>query len=215
MTISDEASAKERAPHFSMLRSYHAADFLTLANVFSGTVSILMMMSYLVALQDWRVKVALAAPIFAFAFDVADGKIARWRHEQSVFGRELDSLADIVSFGVAPVAVAYGLGMRGGLDLIILVFFVGCGVSRLARYNITAARLSNEQGKVKYFEGMPIPSSLLLILILAVCFYMGRVGDNLALGVIEVGFLRWHPLSVLYLANGCAMISKRLHVPKL
>ncbi len=215
MSTPNEALPKPQLQHFSMLRSYHAADFLTLANAFSGTVSILMMMSYLVTPRDWQVEVAVAALVLAFLFDVADGKLARRRHEQSIFGRELDSLADIVSFGVAPVAAAYALGMRGGADWLILVFFVGCGVSRLARYNITAARLSNEQGKVKYFEGMPIPSSLFLIFVLAVCFFMGRVGDNLALGVMEIGFLRWHPLSILYFANGCAMISKSLHVPKL
>lgn len=66
------------------------------------------MMSYLVTPQNWRVNVALALLVLALVFDVADGKVARWRHEQSLFGRELDSLADIVSFGVAPVAVAYG-----------------------------------------------------------------------------------------------------------
>ncbi len=209
------SSTKRQTVHFSMLRSYHVADLLTLANVFSGTLSILMMMSFVAVPQSWEVEVALAALVCAFGFDVADGKIARSRHEQSVFGRELDSLADIVSFGVAPVAVAYGLGMRGSLDAIILMFFVGCGVSRLARYNITAARLSDAQGKVKYFEGMPIPSSLVLILVLAVCFYVGRVGDDLPFGVIEMASLRWHPLSILYFVNGSAMISKRLHLPKL
>lgn len=132
-----------------------------------------------------------------------------------MLGQELDSLADIVSFGVAPVAVAYGLGMRGGVDVLILVFFVGCGISRLARFNITAAQLSDPTGKVKYFEGTPIPSSLLLILVLAVCFSTGRIGDRLPLGIIEVASFQWHPLSLLYFANGCTMISKRLRIPKL
>lgn len=197
-----------------MLRSYHVADLLTLANAFAGTASVLGMMSYLITPQSWRVNVALGLLVLALVFDFADGKVARWRHEHSPFGRELDSLADIVSFGVAPVAVAYGLGMRGGLDALILLFFVGCGVSRLARFNVTAAQLSNETGRVKYFEGMPIPSSVLLILVLAVCFHMGRIGDNLPLGFIAIASFQWHPLSILYFASGCAMISKRLRIPK-
>ena len=212
MTKND--SLRQQDAHFSMLRSFHVADLLTLANAFAGMTSIMIMMSYLITPQSWRVPVAMALLVLALVLDVADGKVARWRHEQSLFGRELDSLADIVSFGVAPVVVAYGLGMRGSLDALILVFFVGCGVSRLARFNITAAQLANEKGKVKYFEGMPIPSSLLLILALAVCFYTGHVGDDLPLGLVEIASLQWHPSSIFYFAIGCGMISKRLRLPK-
>src|SRR5262249_39877368 len=138
----------------------------------------------------------------------------RGRTQPSAFGQELDSLADIVSFGVAPVVVAYGLGMRGGIDAVILVFFVGCGISRLARFNITAAQLADETGKVKYFEGTPIPSSLLLILVLIICFSTGYVDDRLPLGTVSVASFHWHPLSILYFVNGCAMISKTLRIPK-
>ena len=99
----------------------------------------------------------------ALLFDFADGRVARRRGEHSPFGQELDSLADTVSFGVAPAALGYGLGLRGGLDIIILIFFVACGISRLARYNVTASQLSDDSGKVKYFEGTPIPSSLVLV----------------------------------------------------
>ena len=212
--MASKDSPQRQVIHFSMLRSYHVADLLTLANAFAGTASILAMMSYLITPQSWRVSVALGLLPLALVFDIADGRVARWRYEHSVFGRELDSLADIVSFGVAPVAVAYGLGMRGSLDALMLVFFVGCGISRLARFNITAAQLSNDKGKVKYFEGMPTTSSLLLTLVLAICFYTGRVGDGLPLGVIEIASFQWHPLSILYFANGCAMISKTLRIPK-
>jgi CDP-diacylglycerol---serine O-phosphatidyltransferase len=106
------------------------------------------------------------------------------------------------------------MGLRGGLDILLLVFFVGCGISRLARFNITAVDLADAQGKVRYFEGLPIPSSLLLILVLALCFALGRVGDHLPFGVVTLGSYRWHPLSLLYFANGCAMISKTLRIPK-
>lgn len=213
--MANEQAWHRQIVHFSLLRSYHLADLLTLANAFAGMASILAMLSDLVTPQPWRVSVALGFLPLALVFDIADGYVARERSQQSGFGRELDSLADIVSFGVAPVVVAYGLGMRGGVDALILVFFVGCGISRLARFNITAAQLSDAKGKVRYFEGLPIPSSLLLILVLASCFYTGHVGDHLPLGVVTVASVHWHPLSVLYLANGCAMISKTLRIPKL
>src|SRR5215467_2825125 len=131
--------------HFSLLRSYQLADLLTLANAFAGTASILFMMSHLLTLEPWRVNMALGLLPVALGFDMADGFVARWRHQHSGFGQELDSLADIVSFGVAPIVIAYGLGMRGGWDALIFLFFVGCGISRLARFNITAAELSDAQ----------------------------------------------------------------------
>src|SRR5215510_3500598 len=212
--MAHEQGQQRPVVHFSMLRSYGLADLLTLANAFAGMASILAMLSDLVTPQPWRVSVALGFLPLALVFDIADGYVARERSQQSGFGRELDSLADIVSFGVAPVVVAYGLGMRGGVDALILVFFVGCGISRLARFNITAAQLSDEMGKVKYFEGTPIPSSLLLILVLIICFSTGYIGDRLPLGIVSIASFHWHPLSVLYLANGCAMISK-LRIPKL
>jgi CDP-diacylglycerol--serine O-phosphatidyltransferase len=213
--MNNEDAMQKKGVHFSLLRSYHVADLITLANACAGTASILAMMSYLVSPDSWRVYVALGLLPLAFVCDYADGLVARWRYESSVFGRELDSLADIVSFGVAPVTLAYGLGMRGGLDAIILVFFVSCGISRLARFNITAAQLADDKGKVQYFEGAPIPSSIVLILVLAVCLYTGRVGDSLPLGVIEVASFEWHPLSLLYFVTGCAMVSKTLRIPKL
>ena len=198
-----------------MLRDYQFADLITLANGASGTGAIFAVMSYLVNPQAWRIYAALALLVLAFFFDVLDGRVARSRQKNSPFGQELDSLADIVSFGVAPAALAYGLGMNGGLDTAILIFFVACGISRLARYNVTAAQLSEPSGKVKYFEGTPIPSSLLLVAILGVCFYFGWRGDRLPLSVVEIVELEWHPMSALFFFNGCAMISKTLHVPKI
>lgn len=197
-----------------MLRSYRAADVLTLGNAAAGTGAILSVMSYMEFPDRWRVYLALWLLPLAFVLDLADGTVARQRPGQSLFGRELDSLADIVSFGVAPVALAYALGMRGGVDVLILIFFVTCGISRLARYNITAAELANARGKVAYFEGAPIPSSLLLVLLLGLCFYTGRVGPDLPLGVVRLASFEWHPLSLFYFLLACAMISKTLRIPK-
>ena len=201
--------------HFSMIRSYQAADLLTLANAAAGTAAILAIMSYLITPESWRVYAALLLLPAALVFDIADGRVARRRKRNSMFGQELDSLADIVSFGVAPACLAYGLGMRGGWDAIILMYFVACGISRLARYNITAAQLAGEGGKVRYFEGTPIPSSLLLVVFLGVCFHSGRTGDDLPFAVAKIGPLYWHPLSLLFFLNGSTMISKTLRIPKL
>jgi CDP-diacylglycerol--serine O-phosphatidyltransferase len=130
-------------------------------------------------------------------------------------GRELDSLADIVSFGVAPAALGYAAGLRGGWDLLALVFFVCCGVSRLARFNVTAEQLSGGGDKVRYFEGMPIPSSVLLTAVLALAAWQGRVGEALWGGSWQLGPWALHPLALMYLVAGSLMVSKTLHIPKL
>ena len=115
----------------------------------------------------------------AIVFDVLDGRIARWRHRASPLGRELDSLADLISFGVAPASIAYAVGLDTVLDQCVLVYFVLCGLSRLARYNVTAESLSDSQGKVRHFEGTPIPTSVLLVLLLLALTAAGRIGDAL------------------------------------
>lgn len=206
---------RKKHTHLSMIRNYHPADLITLANGAAGTAAIFVVMSFLTTPEIWRVYLAMGLMAVALAFDIADGKIARRRDEHSAFGQELDSLADIVSFGVAPAVLAYGLGMRGLIDGIILVYFVGCGISRLARYNVTAGDLADDAGKVKYFEGTPIPSSLILVAVLAICVVLGRIGENLPLGAIEIGAARWHPFSLLFFVNGSTMISKTLRIPKL
>ena len=209
------ANPKKKPVHFSMLRDYRAADLITLANGGAGTAAVLTMMSYSTSPEAWRVYLSIALMAVALFFDFADGRVARRRGEHSPFGRELDSLADIVSFGVAPAALGYGLGLRGELDIIVLIFFVTCGISRLARYNVTASQLSDDAGKVKYFEGTPIPSSLVLVAVLALCFYFQRAGEYLPMGRIEIASLGFHPFALLFFANGCTMISKTLKIPKL
>jgi CDP-diacylglycerol---serine O-phosphatidyltransferase len=105
--------------------------------------------------------------------------------------------------------------MRGGWDMAILTYFVVCGISRLARFNVTAATLSDASGKVKYFEGMPIPTSILIVVFLAVAFYQGAIGEELWMGSYLIGPARLHPLTVLYAISGTGMISATLRIPKL
>jgi CDP-diacylglycerol--serine O-phosphatidyltransferase len=147
-------------------------------------------------------------------FDILDGRIARWRQQASAMGRELDSLSDVISFGVAPAVIAYGCGMQGLYDRIVLVYFVACGVSRLARYNITAEAFSEDEGKVTYFEGTPIPTSLLLVLIMGVAASQGALGDSLWFGSMLIGGFTLHPLVLIFALSGSLMVS-RIRIPKI
>jgi CDP-diacylglycerol--serine O-phosphatidyltransferase len=151
----------------------------------------------------------------ALGCDIVDGFWARRFRRHSILGADLDSLSDIVSFGIAPAVLGFTLGMRGGWDMAILTYFVVCGISRLARFNVTAATLSDASGKVKYFEGTPIPTSILIVVLLAVAFYQGAIGEGLWLGSYLIGPARLHPLTVFYAISGTAMISATLRIPKL
>ena len=97
----------------------------------------------------------------------------------------------------------------------MLSYFVGCGVSRLARYNVTAEQLSGEDDKVKFFEGTPIPTSLLIVVMLAVAALTDRIGADLWFGVVHLGPWQLHPLVLVYALSGSLMISKTLRIPKL
>jgi CDP-diacylglycerol---serine O-phosphatidyltransferase len=210
MRSSDPAAPK----HFSMIREMHLADFFTLGNAASGMASVFLAMFYM---RNERADYLIAAAVMAVValiFDVFDGRIARWRHQHSILGRELDSLADIISFGVGPATLAFAAGMQGGWDLLALSYFVCCGVSRLARFNVTAETLSAGGDKVKYFEGTPIPTSVLLSVILAVCAWQGGVGAALYGGMWTIGPWDFHPFVLLFVLSGTLMISKTLRIPK-
>ena len=176
-------------------------------------------------------------------------------------GQELDSLADLVrcissphssrvsptfhpphivvptadgrqvSFGVAPATAAFALGLRTPLDTLLLAFFVLCGLTRLARFNVTVSSLPKDStGKSKYFEGFPIPTSLGIVLGMAIATYYGKVegaNEGIVGGVLggEVsmggmgsgtgpGWAAWHPITLVFVGWGCAMVSRSIHIPK-
>lgn len=203
-----------RQKPFSMIREFHLADWFTLSNAFCGVGALFSVMSYLQTKEVIHLWFACGLIPFALLFDVLDGRIARWRNQSSALGRELDSLADIISFGVAPAVIAYGCGMQGLYDRIVLVFFVACGVSRLARYNITAEELSQGSDKVKYFEGTPIPTSLALVGVLAWATGANAIGDAMWFGVVYIGGFQLHPLVLMFAVSGSLMIS-RIRIPKI
>jgi CDP-diacylglycerol---serine O-phosphatidyltransferase len=205
--------AVEKKKPFSLIRTFALADVVTMGNAFAGTGAILACMSYLATGQRSIIWTVLVLQPVALVCDALDGAVARWRHRSSPLGADLDSLADIVSFGVAPAVFGFTVGMRGVWDAIILCFFVACGIARLARYNVTAAALSDERGKVRYYEGTPIPSSLLLVVVLGIAFATGNVHERLWFGAIELGPFALHPLSLIYVISGSFMIST-IKIPK-
>ncbi len=198
-----------------MIRSYTPADALTIANASCGTIAIFLCVDYMAFSDPWRLWLAIALLPAALIFDILDGYVARLNpRRQSVLGADLDSLSDVISFGVSPAVLGYTLGLRGGWDMVCLTFFVVCGVSRLARFNVTAAQFSTgESQKVSHFEGTPIPTSIVIGGLLALMLWKGHVRQDLWLGEVRVGPLLLHPLVLIYVLSGSAMIST-IRIPK-
>ncbi|HYS44451.1 MAG TPA: CDP-diacylglycerol--serine O-phosphatidyltransferase [Geobacteraceae bacterium] len=203
----------KRHKPFAMIREFQLADWFTLANAVCGTGALFSMLTFLQTTDVRHVYFACGMVVAALVFDVLDGRVARWRQKSSGMGRELDSLADVISFGVAPAVIGYGCGMQGLYDRIVLTYFVACGVSRLARYNITAAALS-EGDKVKYFEGTPIPTSLLLVVLMFLAATQGALRDSLWFGQVVFAGFTLHPMVLAFAVSGSLMVS-RIRFPKL
>lgn len=199
----------------SIFRSFVLADVITLTNAGLGMASILLCLNHVAddgVSRLWAVFLLLP---LALVCDVLDGFVARRGKRRSLLGADLDSLADIVTFGVAPAVLGFALGLRGVWDALVLIYFVNCGISRLARFNVTAEALSAGTGKVKYYEGTPIPTSIVIVFILGIAYWQGRIDHLLPFGAFRVGPWLLHPFSLLYAASGSAMISSTLRIPKL
>ncbi len=194
------------------IRSLALADVFTLCNAGCGVLIVILCSAY--AGDHQRSTMQLAFGLFPVALicDLLDGWVARKRRS-SIYGAELDSLADVISFGVAPTAVGFALGLDAPIDVLVLVGFVLCGVARLARFNVTAEALTDDRGKVSHFEGTPIPTSVLIVLVIAVAFHLGLVHDKLLGGSVALGPVTLHPIVRLFLASGAAMVSS-IRIPK-
>lgn len=203
-----------RKKHLTMLRSYTLADFFTLINGSCGTISIFLCLNY-IAKNDKNLLwiVFLLLPV-ALRCDVLDGYLARRGKKKSVLGADLDSLADIISFGVAPAVLGFTLGLRGVWDILLLTYFVVCGISRLARFNVTLIDLADASGKVKHFEGTPIPTSMTIVILLGIAFSLDHVGSQIWFGSYQIGPGILHLFTLLYALNGSTMISATLKIPK-
>ena len=197
-----------------MFRSYTVADLFTLGNASSGTIAIFLCLNYIADGRNRFFWIAFLLHFVALGCDVVDGYWARRTRRQSILGADLDSLADTVSFGVAPAVLGFTMGMRGGWDMLILAYFVVCGISRLARFNVTASALTDKKsGKVKYFEGTPIPTSVIIVALLGIAFAQEAIEAQLWFGSLRLGPATLHPLTLLYGASGTAMIST-IRIPK-
>lgn len=126
--------------------------FFTIANLITGAISLFFSIQMMF-------KAALIMIMVAAFCDVMDGLVARWLHCSSDFGKQLDSLADIVSFGVAPafLILLFKLSDMGWIGVVAAVLFIACGALRLARFNLLAPS--------KGFVGMPITAAGLLLAI--------------------------------------------------
>lgn len=126
---------------------YILPNLMTVANLFCGFISIIFSVR-------GQYKYAAIAVVIAAVFDQLDGRLARLTHATSKFGAELDSLCDLVSFGLAPAMLMYLWALnpfgRGGMMASFL--FVACGALRLARFNVQVGVVEKN-----YFQGLPIP----------------------------------------------------------
>jgi CDP-diacylglycerol---serine O-phosphatidyltransferase len=197
----------------SIFRSFVLADLITLANASCGMGALFLCLKHVTGSSTPYLWCIFALLPLALVCDVLDGFTARHLNRHSPLGGDLDSLADIVSFGVAPAALGFTLGLWGLWDALVLIYFVVCGISRLARFNVTAATLADQTGKVKYYEGTPIPSGIIIVAILGIFYWQGRVDDLIPFGSYRIGLWVFHPLTVLYAVSGSAMIST-IRIPK-
>jgi CDP-diacylglycerol---serine O-phosphatidyltransferase len=181
-----------------------------------------------------RLHHAALAILFAFFFDSIDGRVARLTKTQSEFGIELDSLADVISFGVAPAMLIYewALAPFGFTGLFISFAFAACGALRLARFNVLARR--GHGGASRYFVGLPIPLAAGVIVSMVVAQY-GTHGAELsdasrlpvavvvvALSLLMVSTVRYRTFkdlrldrrTVVFMAGAilaAALVGSRLH----
>ena len=190
--------------HLSMIRGFYLADLFTIANGVCGATAIFQSMKFLGNHDPRHVFLAFALILAAFVFDVLDGWIARWRHAASRRRRRKSSSRS----SRRRAAIAFAAGVNSWLDQVILLYFTACGLSRLARFNVTAESLTGKKGKVEYFEGTPIPTSVIPLGILVLAFSAGNLYPIHILGITL------HAVVLLFLLSGSLMISKTLRIPK-
>jgi CDP-diacylglycerol--serine O-phosphatidyltransferase len=160
---------KKRLEDLSFARLAPSA--LTLLGLASGASAIRF------AMED-SFKLAVAAVVFAMLFDMLDGRVARQFGADTRFGAQLDSLADLVSFGIAPAMIAYtwSLNRMGEGGWIAAVVYCLCAAIRLARFNIQAARDEGATEANPYFTGLPTPAAACMMLLpLLVSFQFARI----------------------------------------
>lgn len=186
---------------------YLLPNLFTLAAMFAGFYAI-------VAAMKGRYENAAIAIFIAVVLDGLDGRIARLMHAQSEFGAQLDSLSDMVSFGITPAMVMYtwSLSVLGKPGWLAAFLYAACTALRLARYNIQAKKIGS-----RYFQGLATPAAASLVAsIVWVCSVYGVTGESLAipmlviailLGLLKVSTIRYHSFKNLDLRNKVPFIA--------
>lgn len=144
----------------------------TVSSIFCGFYALVLCASNPGPAQLYQAALAI---FFAIFFDGFDGRVARLTRTQSDFGVELDSLADVISFGVAPALLAYkwALAQLGFVGVAIAFAFATCGALRLARFNVMAQR--KVPGSSKFFIGLPIPLAAGVLISLVIAYHHARL----------------------------------------
>jgi len=178
---------------------YLLPNLMTAGNLFCGFASVLRIIegkSGDEALASGKYKEAIAFILGACVFDLLDGRLARLGGHESPFGREFDSLADVVSFGVAPALLVYDIVLHDFYKTgwVIAFFYLLCGALRLARFNCLAAD-PEHASETKDFEGFPIPAAAGVIASLTLLMLWLDEGEH-AIGAWKFGL----PVLMIFLS---------------
>jgi CDP-diacylglycerol--serine O-phosphatidyltransferase len=152
----------------SRLKIYFLPNLLTAGNLFCGFVALTKIVEADPLSGDYsiQIKLALGFILLACIFDLFDGRVARWGGADSPFGREFDSLADLISFGAAPAFLVHRIVLRDvfvkhpEIGWFIASIYLICGAFRLARFNVLSTQPG---GGGRDFLGFPIPSAAALV----------------------------------------------------
>jgi CDP-diacylglycerol--serine O-phosphatidyltransferase len=162
------------------VRIYFLPNLLTAGNLACGFFALTWIFKYQQGEDFEPINTAIRLILAAFAFDLFDGRLARLAHKESRFGREFDSLADIVSFGVAPAFLIYRIVLQEfESGWVVAAIYLVCGGIRLARFNVQSLRPGSSDGRE--FVGFPIPSAAALVVSVTMLI-MWMVGHERTLG---------------------------------
>lgn len=186
MTQVPKRSVLKRFRKFELRRAlFILPNAFTAASIFCGMYAIL----YTVTYSDPEALYhAAMAVFFAGFFDMCDGRVARLTKTQSEFGIEFDSLADIISFGVAPAVIVYrwALWPIGPIGILAAICFAACGAIRLARFNVLARR---ENTSSDFFMGLPIPIAASMVVALVIAHFRLFEGMPVTRNTLVVGLV--------------------------
>jgi len=180
---SQDKPANSSAAQKPALRIYFLPNLMTAGNLFCGFVALTKIVEAdpsRASSYPHTIRVAIAFILLACIFDLLDGRLARWGGSESPFGREFDSLADLISFGVAPAFLVHNIVLKDvfadnrSIGWFIASVYLVCGALRLARFNCLSIL---NQGGGKDFVGFPIPAAAGLVASLTL--FMLWVDDTL------------------------------------